>query len=109
VQFDDYSTEELLQILDHMVKAQSLRLAPGVRQKLRPIIDAARSAPDFGNGRYIRNLLEQARMRQATRLLAPGSGTPSTKQMTTLTAADFTAASAVSSAKDTRKAIGFLT
>ena len=38
-------------------------------EKLRSDFDRARASADFGNGRYVRNLIEQAKMSQMNRLL----------------------------------------
>ena len=38
--------------------------------KLSSVFEIARQQDDFGNGRYVRNLLELSRMNQAQRLLA---------------------------------------
>jgi AAA+ superfamily predicted ATPase len=69
VPFADYNPEELLRILELIAGKQSATLDGGVRDKLLPILENAAREPDFGNGRYIRNLYEKARMRQAGRLL----------------------------------------
>ena len=41
-----------------------------IRAKLLPIYENAVKTADFGNGRFARNLVEQAVMKQASRLLA---------------------------------------
>ena len=43
-------------------------LAPEARAKLTGIFDSARKTDDFGNGRYVRNLIENAHMEQCNRL-----------------------------------------
>ncbi|MCL1952524.1 MAG: AAA family ATPase, partial [Oscillospiraceae bacterium] len=70
VPFDDYDADELLAILELMLKRDGMRLDAAARDLLEPHFARAKKAPDFGNGRYVRNLLEQAKMRQASRLLA---------------------------------------
>ena len=89
VPFSDYSTEELFQILVLTAKNQSLTLDGGVRDKVMPILSAASREPDCGNGRFVRSLVEQARMKQAGRLLAMDIDKITTKQATTLIADDF--------------------
>jgi hypothetical protein len=91
VRFPDYSAEELLDITELIAKQKGRELAGGVRDQLRPVFAAALRAPDFGNGRYARNLVERAERRQAGRLikLAPGELTP--KLAATLVPEDFEA------------------
>jgi len=89
VPFADYDQEELLQILNFIASKQAMALDVGVRDKLLPIISSASSEPDFGNGRYIRNLLERARMKQAGRLLAMDTDNVTNEQVKTLLAEDF--------------------
>lgn len=68
VPFSDYSTEELCGIARLIGKKKGLILTDGAMERLRRAFDAARDLPDFGNGRYVRNLLEQSRMNQAARI-----------------------------------------
>jgi hypothetical protein len=95
VGFPDYDTEELLDIAEMIAKQKGRKLADGVRDRLRPIFAAALRTPDFGNGRYARNLVERAERRQASRLirLAPGDMTP--ERIATLLPEDFTAPEAL--------------
>lgn len=69
VPFHDYNTEELCDIAQMMMNKKGLLFTADVRGRLTDIFDLARQSPDFGNGRYVRNLLEQARMEQANRIV----------------------------------------
>lgn len=69
VPFHDYNTEELCDIAQLMMDKKGLLFTADVREKLASVFDLARQSPDFGNGRYVRNLLEQARMEQANRIV----------------------------------------
>jgi AAA+ superfamily predicted ATPase len=69
VNFPDYSEDELCAILELLAEREELTLADGVLDKVHPIIRAVAGTKEFGNGRYVRNLLEKARMRQASRLI----------------------------------------
>lgn len=75
VSFPDYSPVELLAILEQLTEQHEKILGPGVKEKVLQIFGSARSIPDFGNGRYVRNLYEAACMAQATRILK-ASGSP---------------------------------
>lgn len=69
ISFPDYTPEELLKISAIEAKGMDLELAPETEDKLLEIYRKVADIPDFGNGRYVRNLLEKARMRQSQRLL----------------------------------------
>lgn len=69
VPFSDYTADELVEIAGSMSKSNGIKLEEDAVNKLKVIFDCARRQSDFGNGRYVRNILEQARMNQASRLL----------------------------------------
>jgi hypothetical protein len=60
-----------------------------VEEKVMSILSKACCEPDFGNGRYVRNLVERARMNQAGRLLAMDINNITSDQATRLLASDF--------------------
>ena len=68
VNFPDYATDDLCRIAELIAKDDGLYLAPEARAKLTAIFDSARKTDDFGNGRYVRNLIENAHMEQCNRL-----------------------------------------
>jgi SpoVK/Ycf46/Vps4 family AAA+-type ATPase len=69
VEFEDYSVEELIQIADKLLKPKAYELNTAARDKLLSIFEGARLETHFGNGRYVRNLLERAVNNQAMRLI----------------------------------------
>lgn len=88
--FPDYDPEELLQILQLMADQKGLSLEQGVADKCREIFKQAVNQKDFGNGRFVRNLIEQAIMQQANRLAIAYAGkNPSRKDLCTLKPEDF--------------------
>lgn len=70
VAFCDYNTDELCEIAHLIAKKRGLMLSDDAAQKLISVFDVAKSEEDFGNGRYVRNVIEKAEMARATRLLA---------------------------------------
>ena len=52
------------------------------------IFEIARKQSDFGNGRYVRNILEKAQMNQASRLLGYDFDDITTEEITTIKAVD---------------------
>ena len=89
VPFEDYNEEELVSITEMLARAKGLRLGNGVREKLVPIFRENRSAPDFGNGRFARNLVEKATMRQASRLIHGDVTHLTDRELKTLLPEDF--------------------
>lgn len=68
--FPDYREDELISILDLMLKERGLRTDERSRAKCRDIFARACKEEEYGNGRFVRNLIEQAMLRQAQRLIA---------------------------------------
>lgn len=68
--FEDYTAEDLLEIFLKRCESGEYRLAAKAQTKLRTILDVAVTQKDehFGNGRYVRNLLEQITINQSSRL-----------------------------------------
>ena len=66
--FPDYNTKELVDILKLMADNKGYKLTNEVIKECRKIFDKAVKKENFGNGRFVRNLLEQAEMKQAQRL-----------------------------------------
>ena len=86
IAFPDYSTDDLLAIIDSMGEKSGYRLDPGGRARARIWLDAVPRDKGFGNGRTARNLFEHAVAAQATRL-APVPH-PSDEELTTLVSED---------------------
>ena len=68
IDFPDYSTEELLAIARLMLAQMHYRLSPDAHSVLAQYIELRRTQPHFANARSIRNALDRARLRQASRL-----------------------------------------
>jgi Holliday junction resolvasome RuvABC ATP-dependent DNA helicase subunit len=69
IDFPDYTTDELLQIIDHLASKHHYRLTRGARERVRMLLDGAERGRGFGNARLARNLFEQAVARQASRVV----------------------------------------
>lgn len=68
VHFDDYSVDELTQIAKSIAKNKGNTLNNDVLEKLNKIFADAVNDKGFGNGRYVRNIIEKAEMRKASRI-----------------------------------------
>lgn len=69
VPFANYNTAELCDIARLIGKSKGVTLTEGAVEKLSGMFDEARKQSDFGNGRYVRNVLELSKMNQAARIL----------------------------------------
>jgi probable Rubsico expression protein CbbX len=72
VQFPDYDVDELLDMALRMVERQGYEMSDDATRALRDYIELRVERPRFANGRSVRNAIERARMRQATRLFDSG-------------------------------------
>jgi len=86
IHFPDYTTDELLAIIDMTGRKAGYHLDPGARARARIWLDAVPRDRGFGNGRTGRNLFEHAVATHATRLA--GVEDPTDAQLTTLVADD---------------------
>jgi len=68
IKFEDYSTEELIEISGMLFKSKGYEIDSLAKDKLKDIFDIVRLEAQFGNGRYVRNLYEKAVNNQAMRL-----------------------------------------
>jgi probable Rubsico expression protein CbbX len=80
--FPDYSAEELIVIAQLMLEQMQYRLSAGARAALEEYIGLRMQQPDFANARSIRNALDRARLRQASRLFAAGGALDRERLMT---------------------------
>ena len=104
VAFDDYTADELCDIATLIAKEKGLSIDSGAREKLASVFENARCESDFGNGRYARNVIEKARMAQASRLLKMDYDKVTSTDITTITADDIIPPK---SKKPERAVIGF--
>jgi len=105
VPFADYTPGELMQILELIAAKQTMTLDENVKDKVLPIISTASREPDFGNGRFMRNLFERARMKQAGRLLKMDIDSVTADQVKQLIPDDF---ETPATTRMSKQRIGFL-
>ena len=106
--FPDYSAEELVDILKLMADKKGYKLNPDIERKCLEIFAQAVKKEEFGNGRYVRNLLEQAMMAQSRRITKEYAGKKITrKALTTLKPEDFDVNASKLIEKETKRTIGF--
>jgi probable Rubsico expression protein CbbX len=91
IAFPDYAPDELMHITQRMLSTQNLRLTPEAQQTLGRYLALRTQQPHFANGRSVRNALDRARLRQASRLFAAPEREWSAEELCTLEAADLLA------------------
>ena len=68
IDFPDYSAVELISIADLMLGKLNYVLTPAAEVALAEYVELRMQQPQFSNARSIRNAIDRARLRQATRL-----------------------------------------
>jgi probable Rubsico expression protein CbbX len=91
IDFPDYRPDELMAIADKMLQAQNYSLGEGARDALSRYVALRAGQPHFANARSVRNALDRARLRQASRLFADRDRELSARDLTTIEAGDILA------------------
>jgi probable Rubsico expression protein CbbX len=89
--FPDYSQPELLSISDKMLDGMNYRFGAGAREAFQQYLGLRATQPHFANARSVRNALDRARLRQASRLFADRDRALTQDDLTTLAEADIRA------------------
>ena len=88
VPFEDYNTEDLCGIAKLIAKNKGLELTNEAVEKLKDIFSLAIKQSDFGNGRFVRNVIEKAKISQLNRLLEMDYDKVTDKDIKTICAED---------------------
>jgi probable Rubsico expression protein CbbX len=92
IDFPDYSAEELLAISRLMLERMQYRFSAAADEVFREYIERRKARPHFANARSVRNALDRARLRQASRLLGRADRSRvSREELMTLEAEDIAA------------------
>jgi probable Rubsico expression protein CbbX len=87
IDFPDYTLQELEDIGKLMIRAEGYTFTPEAEQTFREYLQRRKEQPRFANARSVRNAIERARLRHASRLME--SDKPASKEeLTTLAAED---------------------
>ena len=89
--FPDYAADELLAIADRMLAAQHYRFGDGARETFARYLGLRLRQPHFANARSVRNALDRARLRQASRLFAERERVLGAAELTTIEESDIRA------------------
>ncbi len=74
IDFPDYSGDELMKIADLMLERMGYRFDEGARAAFVQYLQARTKQPHFANARSVRNALDRARLRHASRLFGTIAG-----------------------------------
>jgi AAA+ superfamily predicted ATPase len=86
IHFDDYTEDELVEILVSLAEDADYEITPGAVDRFRKLLAATPRDSSFGNGRFARNMLEASIGQHAWRLRDVTE--PSTEQLRQIVAAD---------------------
>ncbi len=68
IEFEDYTTDQLLEVFDSMLESHGLRCSRKARSKVSRVLATTRSSRSFGNARAVREVIDRSLRRQADRL-----------------------------------------
>ena len=86
--FPDYAPNELLRIGDTMLREMDYGFDAGARAAFEDYLQRRLAQPHIANSRSVRNALDRARLRQASRLFADSDRPLTREDLTTIVAAD---------------------
>lgn len=84
VEFEDYSADELCDITKLMLSRKQMMITDAAMEKLKNIYESVRGDKDFGNGRFVRKILDEAEMNLAERIVQLDESKLTTKLITTI-------------------------
>ena len=91
IDFPDYSEDELMSIAGLMLQRMQYALSDAATAAFREYVALRKTQPRFSNARSIRNALDRARLRQASRLFEARNQQLSAEALSTIEAEDIRA------------------
>ena len=88
INFEDYSTEELCGITNLMLSHNQMKITDAAMDKLRKIYDRERVNDDYGNGRFVRKIVDEAIMNLAVRVASLDESEKTLERITTIEESD---------------------
>jgi probable Rubsico expression protein CbbX len=88
IDFPDYTLQELEEIGNLMIQAEGYSFSPEAEKTFREYLDRRKRQPRFANARSVRNAIERARLRHASRMMAADQPV-GRDELTTLIPEDF--------------------
>jgi probable Rubsico expression protein CbbX len=99
--FPDYPAGDLLRIADAMLQRQNYRFGPGARAAFEEYLMHRIPQAHFANARSVRNALDRARLRQASRLFADRDREFTADDLSTIAESDIRASRVFESRQNT--------
>jgi probable Rubsico expression protein CbbX len=96
--FPDYPSADLLRIADKLLEQQNYHFGPGARATFAEYLENRIRQPHFANARSVRNALDRARLRQASRLFADRERQFTAEDLATIASSDIRASRVFQSA-----------
>lgn len=84
VEFEDYSVDELCDITKLMLTRKEMTITDSAMEKLKKKYEEVCDSSDYGNGRFVRKMLEEAEMNLADRILRLNESEITTQLLTTI-------------------------
>jgi probable Rubsico expression protein CbbX len=91
IDFPDFAPDELLHIAELMLAQQQYRFSDEARFAFQEYLEARIRQPQFANARSVRNALDRARLRQASRLFGEPDRELSREELSTILPPDIRA------------------
>lgn len=91
IEFSDYSIDDLMIIARTILREQDYQFSPEAENAFQEYLIRRKTMPHFANARSVRNAIDRARLRQASRLLSTGSNHITRQDLITIEAADILA------------------
>jgi probable Rubsico expression protein CbbX len=88
IDFPDYALDELQDIGKLLLRAEGYTLTPEAKDTFRDYLEHRKAQPRFANARSVRNAIERARLRHASRLMTTDQAV-GRDELTTLTPEEF--------------------
>lgn len=109
IHFEDYSVDELYEIFRMMLSKKDYSIKSSCEKVLRSHFSKVGTTEHFGNGRYVRKLIEASFYQQATRVMEKiGNRTLEETEMNVVIEADIkNAIQELSELESTQRLIGF--
>ena len=105
VEFEDYTVDELCEITKLMLSRKEMTITDAAMNKLRTHFEGVMGSNDYGNGRFVRKMLEEAEMNLAERVLQLKGEELTTEVLTTVEECDIP--EVVGKASGKKQTIGF--
>jgi len=103
IDFPDYTPDELIAISKLMLNQSHYQFSKEAEAVFSDYIQHRVKQPNFANARSVRNAIDRARLRQASRLMAQASSTLTKQELMTIEAEDIASSRVFSRGDDTPK------